>query len=325
MMISLEKKSELLKKRKVAVIGYGNQGRPQALNLKDSGIHVSVMLREGSPSIERARKDGFQVVSPEEGMKECDFFVVLIPDEAQADFFKEHIYHRIREAQAFVFAHGFSFVFGGLELKKYPVDIGMVSPKGPGKALRERFLSGEGLPGVMAVEKDFSGTLFETLVSYAYYIGLLQRGLFETTFEEETVCDLFGEQVSLCGLTIDIMKRAFAALVRGGYSPEMAYFETVFEMKAIVDLIYKEGIEGMRSAISDTAEFGSYAASQELPDKKFDQRLDRWLEDIEQGGFARRWMEEYRQGKKTLLAEREKERSSLIGETERKMKEKGIL
>ncbi|HHH85093.1 MAG TPA: ketol-acid reductoisomerase [Firmicutes bacterium] len=324
-MISLEKKSDILKSRKVAVIGYGNQGRPQALNLKDGGIDVSVILRKESSSAARARQEGFQVFTPEEGMKRCDFFVVLIPDEAQPDFFLEHVYHRIREEQAFVFAHGFSFVFGGLELKKYPVDIGMISPKGPGKALRERFLSGEGLPGVMAVEKDFSGTLRETLISYAYYTGLLKRGLFETTFEEETVCDLFGEQVSLCGLTIDVMKRAFAALVRGGYSPEMAYFETVFEMKAIVDLIYKEGIEGMRKAVSDTAEFGSYEASKELPDKKFDQRLDRWLEDIKQGGFAKRWMAEYRNGKKTLYEEREKEKGSLIGETERRMKEKGIL
>jgi len=324
-MIKIDGKNSSLKKRKVAVIGYGNQGRPQALNLKDSGIDAAVILRKGSPSASLAAKEGLRVLTPEEGMEKCDFFIVLIPDEAQTDFFKEHVYHRIREEQSFVFAHGFSYVFGGLELKKYPVDIGLLSPKGPGKALRERFRSGEGLPGVMAVEKDFTGLLRENLISYAFYIGLLQKGLFETTFREETVCDLFGEQVSLCGLTVDVMKRSFSALVRKGYSAEMAYFETVFEMKAIVDLIYKEGLEGMRKAISDTAEFGAYLAVEELTDKKMDRRLDQWLDGIESGDFARRWIEEYGKGKEKLYSERKREKESLIGRTERAMKEKGYL
>ncbi len=324
-MFTLSDRNELLKTKKVAIAGYGNQGRPQALNLKDSGINPRIALRRGSQSEKRARDDGFDVITPDTAVKESDVIIVLIPDEAHGSFFEDYVYPHIHEGMTFIFAHGFSTVFGGIRLKEYPVNIGMVSPKGPGTALRSRFLSGEGLPGVLAVEKAVTDDLKELLLSYAYYAGMLKKGVHETTFREETVCDLFGEQAALCGGTIHVMKACYDTLVEGGYSPEMAYFETVFEMKAIIDMVYEKGIEYMRVKISDTAEFGAYEAAEKLFGDDFNAKLKAMLADIENGGFAKRWLEDYKQGRTALTERREDEKRSSVISTERKMHNEGLI
>ncbi len=324
-MYTLEDKDEILLGRSVAVVGYGNQGRPQALNLRDSGMRPVIALRAGSRSRPAAEADGFDVMTPEEALRACDVFVILIPDEEHPAFFSEYVYSSLKKGQTFIFAHGFSMVFGGLSLKEYPVNIGLLSPKGPGTALRQRFLSGEGLPGVMAAEQDVTGDLKRILISYAYFTGMLARGVHETTFREETVCDLFGEQAALCGGTIELMKKTYGTLASAGYSPEMAYFETIFEMKAIIDMIYDKGIEYMREKISDTAEFGAYEAAERLFDGEFDKRMERMLKDIENGGFAERWIADHKDGRRLLKKKRDDEKKSDVIMTERAMRKKGLI
>ncbi|TYB30331.1 MAG: ketol-acid reductoisomerase [Candidatus Mcinerneyibacterium aminivorans] len=324
-MLTIDDKNTCLKDKKVIIFGYGNQGRPQALNLRDSGLNPVIGLRKNSSSIEKVIEDGFQYLSIPDAMKAGDCFIILIPDEAQGDFFKKYVYDEIRNNQTFIFAHGFSIFYETVELDKYPVNVGMVAPKGPGTALRNRFLDKEYLPGIFAEYKDYSGELRDILISYSYYAGMLQRGIFETTFEEEVTCDLFGEQVALCGITVEIMKSAFNILKEEGYSPEMAYFETIFEMKAIVDLIYHEGIEGMRKKISDTAEFGSYDAVEEIFDRDMYDKLKKRLNSIKDGEFAEKWIKEYNSRKKKLKKYRNEEKKSEICKIEREMKKKGLL
>lgn len=317
--------NDVLQQKKICIVGYGNQGRPQALNLRDSGLSPVIALRETSPHWQQVQEDGLIAISFQEALTTCDTFAVLIPDEAHADFFNEHVYPAICEGQTFIFAHGFSVHFHYVDLTKYPVNVGLVAPKGPGTAVRDRFLSGEGLPGIVAFGQDFDGSLHNIVLGYAGGIGLLQRGCFETTFREETITDIFGEQVSLCGGTIHIMKEAFATLVEAGFSPEMAYFETVFEMKAIVDLIYSRGISGMREKISDTAEFGAYDVIDALFTDELRQRMKDRMKDIESGAFAARWMNDYHLRKQRLYATRKEEKESLVCVTEEEMKRKGLL
>lgn len=317
--------NDVLRQKKVCIIGYGNQGRPQALNLRDSGLSPVIALRDSSAHRQQVIDDGLVTLSLNDALTTCDVFAVLIPDEAHADFFNDHVYPSIREGQTFIFAHGFSVHFNYVDLTKYPVNVGLVAPKGPGTAVRERFLSGEGLPGIVAFGQDHDGTLKDIVLGYAGGIGLLRRGCFETTFREETITDIFGEQVSLCGGTIHIMKEAFATLVEAGFSPEMAYFETIFEMKAIVDLIYSRGITGMREKISDTAEFGAYDVVAALFTDELRQRMKERMKDIESGAFAERWMADYRLRKQRLYATRKEEKESLVCVTEEEMKKKGLL
>ncbi len=324
-MFTLEDKNEILEDKKLVIFGYGNQGRPQALNLKDSGLNPVIGLRSNSSSINKVKEDGLRAMTIEEAINYGDVFVVLIPDEAQGDFFERYIYDNLRENQTFIFAHGFSIFYETVKLDEYPVNIGMVAPKGPGTALRERFLNEEFLPGILAEYKDYTKNLKEILISYSYYSGMLQRGIFETTFEEEVHCDLFGEQVALCGVTVEVMKAAFDILKGDGYSPEMAYYETIFEMKAIIDLIYYEGIEGMREKISDTAEFGAYEAVEEIFDKDMYNKLKERLETIKSKEFAKNWISDYNSEKEKLKKYRESEKDSDVCKTEREMKKKGLL
>jgi len=324
-MFTMNDANNSLKNKNVCIIGYGNQGRPQALNLRDSGIPVSVALREGSPHAEQVKEDGLTVVPLQKALQISDVFAVLIPDEAHGDFFCEYVYDSVRSGQTFLFAHGFSIHFKYVDLSNYPVNVGLIAPKGPGTAVRERFVSGEGLPGIVGFGQDFDGSLREIVLGYAGGIGLLKRGCFETSFREETITDIFGEQVSLCGGTVHIMKEAFSTLVNAGFSPEMAYFETIFEMKAIVDLIYTQGISGMREKISDTAEFGAYDVIPALFDNELHQRMEKRLHEIEDGTFAERWMQEYRLRKTGLYATRKAERDSLVGQTEVSMRKKGLI
>ncbi len=324
-MFTIRDANNSLRSKKICIIGYGNQGRPQALNLRDSGLLPVIALRDTSPHRQQVNEDRLVALPINDALATCDVFVVLIPDEAHADFFNEYVYPTIREGQTFIFAHGFSVHFNYVDLTKYPVNVGLVAPKGPGTAVRERFLAGEGLPGIIAFGQDYDGSLRDSVVGYADGIGLLKRGCFETTFREETVTDIFGEQVSLCGGTIHVMKEAFATLVDAGFSPEMAYFETIFEMKAIVDLIYTRGISGMREKISDTAEFGAYDVIASLFTDDLKERMKSRLHDIENGDFAKRWMSDYRLRKQRLYATRKEEKESLVCIVEQEMKEKGLL
>ena len=324
-MFNEQDKDTFLKNKNVVIFGYGNQGRPQALNLKDSGINPIIGLRKNSKSIDKAKKDGFKVKNPVEAMNFGDVFVILIPDEAHEGFFKKYVYNNIKKGQTFIFAHGFSIYFKTVKLKNYPVNIGMVAPKGPGTAVRERFLSEKGLPGIIALDKDYTKNLKQILISYSYYAGFLKKGVSETSFKEEVLCDLFGEQVALCGVTVEIMKMAFEILVEKGFSPEMAYYETIFEMKAIIDLIFNKGINGMREKISDTAEFGAYDAVNEIITPSLREKMEKRFDKIENGKFSKKWVEEYKNEKKYMYDKRKKEEKSLICRIEKKMRNRGLL
>ena len=324
-MYTLKDKTDILKSKKVAIIGYGNQGRPQALNLMDSGILPKIGLRAGSSSIDVVKKDGLEVELLPDLISDNDVFIVLIPDEAQGDFFEKYVYDYIKEGQTYIFAHGFSVHFNQVNLDKFPVNIGLIAPKGPGTALRKRYLSGEGLPGIFAIHKDYTGELKDILLSYGYFSGMLKKGLYETTFREEVITDLFGEQVALCGGTVQLMKQAFNTLVEDGFSPEMAYFETVFEMKAIIDMIYEKGIAYMREKISDTAEFGAYDFVETMDNDRTKKLLKERLEFIKSGKFAEKWVREYKIGKTNLYKKRDEEKESIICKIEKMMRDKGML
>ncbi|MDT8718736.1 ketol-acid reductoisomerase [Clostridium sp. 19966] len=287
---------ELLKGKKVAVIGYGSQGHAHSLNLKDSGVDVTVGLYEGSKSWKRAEAAGLKVKLVADAVKESDIVMVLIPDEKQAELYKEAIEPNLTEGKALVFAHGFNIHFGQIKPPAF-VDVFMVAPKGPGHIVRRQYAEGNGVPDLIAVYQDYSGKAKDYALAYAKGIGGTRAGVLETTFKEETETDLFGEQAVLCGGVAALMKAGFETLVEAGYQPESAYFECMHEMKLIVDLINQGGLSLMRYSISDTAEYGDYVTGSRLITEDTKKEMQQVLKEIQNGTFAKNWLLENKVGR----------------------------
>ncbi len=289
----------LIQGRKVAVLGYGSQGHAHALNLRDSGVDVVVGLREGSKSAEKAREAGFEVKSNAEAVAWADVIMILVPDTTQAQVYANDIAPNLKDGDALLFGHGLNIHF---ELIKPAANItvGMVAPKGPGHLVRRQFVDGKGVPCLIAVAQDPKGEGKALCLSYAAAIGGARAGVIPTTFEAETVTDLFGEQAVLCGGTEELVKVGFEVLVEAGYEPEMAYFECLHELKLIVDLMFEGGIANMNYSVSDTAEFGGYLSGPRVIDAGAKERMKEILSDIQDGTFTKRLIANVEGGNKEL-------------------------
>ena len=286
----------LVEGRKVAVIGYGSQGHAHALNLRDSGVDVRVGLREGSSSRAKAESAGLAVRSIAEAASEADLVMVLLPDTEQKSVYEESIEPHLVEGDALFFAHGFNIRFN--QITPPPgVDVGMVAPKGPGHLVRRTYTEGGGVPSLIAVAQDASGKARDLALSYAHALGATRAAVLETTFDEETETDLFGEQVVLCGGLTELVMAGFDTLVGAGYQPESAYFECLHELKLIVDLMYENGIAGMRFSISDTAEYGDVTRGPRIISPAVRDEMKRILEEIQSGRFAEEWIAENQAGR----------------------------
>ena len=287
----------IIQGRKVAIIGYGSQGHAHALNLKESGVPVVVGLREGSSSAAKATAAGLTVKSIADAAKWADVIMMTMPDTEQKATYDAHIKRFMKAGKALAFAHGFNIRFKRIRPPK-GVDIIMIAPKGPGHLVRRTFTEGGGVPCLIAVEQDATGNGKKVALSYAAAIGGARAGIIETTFSEETETDLFGEQVVLCGGLTSLVQAGFETLVEAGYQPEMAYFECLHEVKLIVDLMYEEGIAGMRYSISDTAEYGDVSRGPRIIDADTKKRMKTILEEIQTGKFAEEWIAESDSGRK---------------------------
>ena len=292
----------LIKSKKVAIIGYGSQGHAHALNLKDSGVQdLVIALREGSSSAAKAEAAGLTVTSVAEAAGRADLLMMCTPDELQADIWRDHITDNIRDGAAIGFAHGLNVHFNLIEAKK-SVDVIMIAPKGPGHTVRGEYQKGGGVPCLMAIAQDASGNAHDLCLSYASAIGGGRSGIIETTFQEECETDLFGEQVVLCGGLVELIRAGYETLIEAGYAPEMAYFECLHEVKLIVDLIYEGGIANMNYSISNTAEFGEYISGPRIVTDETRAEMRRILKDIQTGAFTTEWMRENRAGQPKFKA-----------------------
>ena len=288
---------DALNGKTIAIIGYGSQGHAHALNLRDSGCNVIVGLRQGGKSWPVAEKDGFEVYTVAEASKKADIIMILINDEVQAEVYKRDIAPNLEEGNALAFAHGFNIRYKQI-VAPAGVDVFMAAPKGPGHTVRSQYVAGKGVPCLIAVEQDASGKAYDIALAYIAGIGGARAGILETTMDEETETDLFGEQTVLCGGVVDLMQCGFEVLVEAGYKPENAYFECIHEMKLIVDLINKAGIAGMNYSISDTAEFGEYVSGPRvLPHDEIKANMRKVLADIQDGTFAGKWIAENKNGR----------------------------
>ena len=303
---------EVILGRSVAVLGYGNQGRAQALNLRDQGVAVTVGARMGNGR-ETALKDGFDAADLEAAAAVSDVVMMTLPDESMAEVYRAHIEPSIKPGKTLMVCHGFAFNFGFIHAPS-GVDVCMVAPKGSGASLRGAYEAGLGLAGLVAVHQDASGEALSVALSYAWGIGCARSVIMETTFKEECETDLFGEQAVLCGGIPELIKAAFETLVEAGYSPEAAYFECMHEAKLITDLMYERGLSGMREAISDTAEWGGYQAGKRIVDDGVRKRMKKVLDEVQSGKFAKGWVGEAEGGKKTLHQLREEESRLAIEE-----------
>jgi ketol-acid reductoisomerase len=290
--------------RKVAVVGYGSQGHAHALNLKESGIDVRVGLRDGSGSKAKAEAAGLRVVPIDQAAAEADLIMILLPDTEQRDVYEQSIAPHLSGGDAIFFAHGFNIRFGQITPPE-GVDVAMVAPKGPGHLVRRTYVEGGGVPCLIAVAQDASGKARELALSYADAIGGTRAGVLETTFEEETETDLFGEQVVLCGGITALVRAGFETLTEAGYQPESAYFECLHELKLIVDLMYEQGITGMRYSISDTAEYGDVTRGSRIITDATKAEMRKILDEIQSGAFAEEWIAESRGGRKRFQELRE--------------------
>ena len=279
----------VLKGKKVAIIGYGSQGHAHALNLKDSGVDVVVGLYAGSKSAEKAKAQGLEVLSVAEATKAADLIMILIPDEKQAALYKSDIEPNLSEGKTLMFAHGFNIHFGCIVPPKN-VNIVMIAPKGPGHTVRSEYQAGKGVPCLISVEQDATGNAQELGLAYAAGIGGARAGVLETTFRTETETDLFGEQAVLCGGVCALMQAGFETLVEAGYDERNAYFECIHEMKLIVDLIYQSGFAGMRYSISNTAEYGDYSTGPKIITEDTKKAMKKVLKDIQDGTFAKQFL-----------------------------------
>ncbi len=275
--------------KKVAVIGYGSQGHAQAQNLKESGVDVVVGLREGSSSQKEAEEAGLKVLSPADAAAAADFIQILIPDEIQRDVYVRDIAPHLTEGKALIFSHGLSIHFELIAPPKN-VDVFMVAPKSPGHLVRRMYEEGAGVPGLIAVYQDYSGKAKDLALAYAKGIGCTRAGIIETTFQEETETDLFGEQAVLCGGTTELVKAGFDTLVEAGYQPEIAYFECLHELKLIVDLMYEGGLGWMRHSISDTAQYGDLTRGKRIITEETRKEMKKILAEIQKGEFTKEWI-----------------------------------
>jgi ketol-acid reductoisomerase len=302
---------ELLKTKKVAVIGYGSQGHAHALNLKNSGVDVTVGLHEGSKSRSKAEKEGLKVTSVAEAAAWGDVIMILAPDTRQPKIYKDSIEPHLTAGKTLMFGHGFNIRYGTIT-PPADVDVSLIAPKAPGHRVRETYLSGEGTPMLLAVHQDVSGKAFEMAISYAHAMGGTRAGVLKTTFAEETETDLFGEQAVLCGGVSALVKAGFETLVEAGYQPELAYFETMHELKLIVDLFYRGGINYMRYSVSDTAEHGDYVSGNRIVTEETKFEMSKILKEIQDGTYAKNWIEENEQGQPWFKAERRRQQDHLI-------------
>ena len=298
----------LLRDKTVAVIGFGSQGHAHALNLRDSGVEVVVGLRPDSKSADRAREQELTVVTAREAAARADLVMILVPDELQADLYREEIAPGLEAGNAVLFAHGFSIHFGQV-VPPPVVDVLMVAPKGPGHLVRRTYIEGQGTPALLAIGQDASGNAHALGLAYAKGIGATRAGVIETTFAEETETDLFGEQCVLCGGVSELIRAGFDTLVEAGYQPELAYFECCHELKLIVDLIYEKGISGMRYSISNTAEYGDMTRGKRIVTDETRAEMRKILSEIQTGQFAKEWLLENRVGRPVFnaIARREAE------------------
>lgn len=286
----------LIKGKKVAIIGYGSQGHAHAMNLRDSGsTNVVVALRDGSASAAKAEAAGFEVMNPADAAVWADVVMVLVPDELQGDLYRDHLVNNMRENTAIAFAHGLNVHFNLIE-PRADLDVFMIAPKGPGHTVRSEYERGAGVPSLLAVHQDSSGNCHDIGLSYGAAIGSGRAGIIETTFKEECETDLFGEQTVLCGGLTALIQAGFDTLVGAGYAPEMAYFECVHEVKLIVDLIYEGGLANMRYSVSNTAEYGDYTRGPRIVTDETRAEMKRILAEIQSGQFTREWMLENKVG-----------------------------
>jgi ketol-acid reductoisomerase len=303
--------SSALNGQTVAIIGYGSQGHAHALNLHESGVDVIVGLQPGSKSRPLAEEAGLRVADVADAVKAADVVMILVPDTGQKAVYDAEIAPNLRDGQLLMFAHGFNIHFGRID-PPGNVDVGMVAPKGPGHLLRSVYQAGGGVPALFAVHRDASGTARARTLAYARALGNTRAGVLETTFAEETETDLFGEQSVLCGGTAALVKMAFETLVEAGYQPELAYFETMHELKLIVDLLYRGGLNFMRFSVSDTAEYGDYVSGPRIIDDHVRQTMRQVLAEIQDGSFARRWIAESDGGRQEFERLRAQDRDHQI-------------
>ena len=305
--------------KKVAIVGYGSQGHAHAQNLRDSGVEVTIALTEDSKSIEKAQEAGFEVKTVADAAEWADLIMILAPDQHQRSIYNEQIKQHLTEGKTLAFAHGFNIRFGYIEAPE-GVDVILVAPKAPGHTVRREFEAGRGIPDIIAVEKDASGTAWETAKSYAKAIGGTRAGVIKTTFTEETETDLFGEQAVLCGGTSQLVQYGFETLVEAGYQPEIAYFEVLHELKLIVDLMWEGGIAKQRWSVSDTAEYGDYVSGPRVIDPRVKENMKGVLADIQSGAFAKRFIDDQDAGAPEFLALRAKGEQHPIETTGRELR-----
>ncbi len=296
---------ELLKNKRIAIIGYGSQGHAHALNLRDNGCTVMVGLYEGSRSWEKAANDGLEVATTDRAAAWADIIMILAPDQFQHDIFEGDIKSNLQDGNMVMVAHGFNLLYGQI-IPPPNVDVTMIAPKSPGHTMRDVFVQGNGVPALVAVHQDYSGRALDMALAYGKGVGSARAGILMTTIKEETETDNFGEQAVLCGGVSALVQTAFETLVEAGYQPELAYFECLHELKLIVDLFYKGGIGYMRYSVSDTAEFGDYYAGPRVIDEHVRANMKKLLDDIQDGTFARTWILENIAGRPNLNAMRSK-------------------
>ena len=312
----------LVKEKKICIIGYGSQGHAHALNLRDSGVKdITIALRKNSASTEKAKSDGFNVMEVEHAIKDADICMILVPDELQADLYNDFLAQNLKEGSALLFAHGLAIHFQLIKPRD-DLDVFMIAPKGPGHTVRGQYQSGAGVPCLIAIHQDASGSALDIGISYASAIGGGRSGIIQTTFKEECETDLFGEQTVLCGGLTALIQAGFETLVEAGYSPEMAYFECLHEVKLIVDLIYEGGIANMRYSISNTAEYGDLTRGPRIINKNVKKEMKKVLEEIQTGKFVRDWILECKSGQLNFKAEKKiqtEKQIELVGEKLRSM------
>ncbi|HEY8550623.1 MAG TPA: ketol-acid reductoisomerase [Vicinamibacterales bacterium] len=309
----------IIQGRKVAIIGYGSQGHAHALNLKDSGVSVKVGVRAGSPAKAKAEAAGLEAVPVAEASKWADVIMILTPDTTQPKIYADEIAPHLAAGKTLMFAHGFNIRFGTIQ-PPADVDVSMIAPKSPGHRVREVFQEGGGVPALLAVHQDATGNAKAVALSYAKALGVARAGVLETTFAEETETDLFGEQAVLCGGASALVKAGFETLVEAGYQPEIAYFECLHELKLIVDLMYRGGLNYMRYSVSDTAEHGDYTAGPRVITEATRAEMRKILKEVQDGTYARKWIEENEKGRPWFNATRKAEQGQLLEQVGAKLR-----
>ncbi len=310
---------DILRGKKIAIIGYGSQGHAQAQNLRDSGLQVVVGARSGGPGYEKAVEDGFSPVSAREAAEQADVIQLLTPDHGQAALYRNDVAPSMGAGKTLLFSHGFNIHYGQI-LPPAEADVVMVAPKGPGHLVRSEYVRGAGVPALVAVHQDASSNALQTALAYAAGIGATRAGVIETSFKEETETDLFGEQAVLCGGVSELIKAGFDTLVQAGYQPEIAFFECMHELKLIVDLIYRGGLAYMRYSISDTAEYGDFSRGKRVVNDQTRAEMKKILEEIQSGTFAREWILENQAGRPMFQSIRNREKALLVEQVGAKLR-----